>query len=204
MDVLEAYCACTVEVFRVVAITQRPAVVKHLNAIAGKSPQAIANMKDAMTVDTFLRDGGREYQSILDSEKWGPAVDNPDKSGAPKAFMTEVETNALIQQSLAAAKTPKTGKKEGGGTKAERHAWKLVGPKAGEPTTQLRGTYTWYWCAKCEHWRTSHDTDGHTGRPNSGDFTAGTPATTPPGPPAGGAAPTGHLSMIDNSLLGAW
>jgi hypothetical protein len=109
--------------------------------------------------------------------------------------MSEIEINALIQQGIAAAKSSKQGKKDEGGTKAERHAWKLVGPKTGEPTTQIRGTYTWHWCAKCEHWRTSHDTDGHKGKPGDGDL------------PAGGSTPSGHLGMIDNmdsSWFGAW
>ena len=39
--------------------------------------------------------------------------------------------------------------------------WKFIAPINGAPTTITKTDKTWYWCAKCVRWTTSHSTSTH-------------------------------------------
>lgn len=41
------------------------------------------------------------------------------------------------------------------------NAWKTTPPRSGSSEIQNRDGQDWYWCGKCNAWRTSHGTSGH-------------------------------------------
>ena len=43
-------------------------------------------------------------------------------------------------------------------------AWKYQPPGPGDPQTKTIKDRTWYWCATCERWSTTHGTSGHRGK----------------------------------------
>jgi hypothetical protein len=46
-------------------------------------------------------------------------------------------------------------------SRTEKSGWKKVPPTAGTSETKVSGKLTWFWCAHCKCWRTTHGTSGH-------------------------------------------
>ena len=43
----------------------------------------------------------------------------------------------------------------------QRAEWRNHAPKAGEPTSRIDRGVTYHWCAKCNRWTKSHNTENH-------------------------------------------
>ena len=182
LTLVEALSKSTVEEFCITWLGRRTEVEKWMSVTAGKTEDAIAKMEGRLTYRSLLHEATTQYQSLYDSNLWGPAANAGDKSGAPEGLYSKVEVNALVQQAVSKAlkgnkkaKTCHTCGKEGHfarncpekdqntdekRTKPEEE-WKTKAPSAGEPETKTVKNLSWHWCNICKRWRVSHGTSGH-------------------------------------------
>ena len=61
----------------------------------------------------------------------------------------------------------KSNKSDSNNNKSGQKNWKRVAPKTGESETKKVGKRTFYWCAKCNRWSTTHSTATHVKKQDS-------------------------------------
>jgi hypothetical protein len=185
LTIIEALTKSSVDEFRITYLGERKRVEAWMNATAGKSASAIAQMENVITYRTLLAEATSQYQSLLDSGLWGPASGNKDK-GTPSAY-TAAQVNVLVQKAVDKAlgkdKKPITcfncqkeghmsrdcpdkakdgDKKDGKDKKGKRsNGWKRTAPAEGESNTKTVKDKKYYWCDKCKSWNLTHVTDRH-------------------------------------------
>jgi hypothetical protein len=92
---------CSVADFRIEFQALRKELNASLRLYNGKTPAAIKKLavsKGHHTYDELLEEAGLSYQSLVETNLWGPAVTNKDKGRAPEGYLTQAEANTLIQR----------------------------------------------------------------------------------------------------------
>ena len=132
----------------------------------------------------------KEYNDLLKDKKWPPALSPSESSTNNLAGLNQMSTHdfipagvlALIQKKMdggSGLKTKQIGpcfkcgkfghlardcpqkNETDNSNNAKKKNWKRVAPKEGETETKKVGKRTFYWCAKCNRWSTTHSTATH-------------------------------------------
>jgi hypothetical protein len=117
LTIVEIYGKASTEAFRIHFIQRRSAVETFLKASAGKDASVIAAMPDVITFRSLTDEANDKYQSLLDSDSWSPAKTAGDKGGAPLAYMTKVDVEALVKKKFSANRDRNGGGNGGGSGK---------------------------------------------------------------------------------------
>jgi hypothetical protein len=159
------------EEFRIHFVGMRKDVEKSMRDTLGKDPATIARMPDVITYRILCQSASSLYQTLIDSDGWGPALNLKDKGSAPTGFVaiTQPEYGAMVglvqqqgnQQDLSKIKCfscqqfghyknncpNSAGPATVSGTTTV--SWKKMAPKEGEQDTKVVDGVKWYWCSVC-------------------------------------------------------
>jgi hypothetical protein len=189
MTVVDSFIDCTTNAFAIWAATKRIAVADFLKENAGKASSALVLIKDAPTIEAICDEADDHYQSLVGSKLWVAIDSKKDKDAAPTAFLLEKLSRGLDRLSSNQGRNDNTcytcgkeGHKSPACPNKEQHKrfkvkdqqtvkppqrrsqypeWQRVKPKDGESETITRDSQTFHWCGVCNHWRTTHGTQGH-------------------------------------------
>ena len=148
-------------------------------------------LKKKLNYVNVLKFATKTYNDLLKDGKWPPAQSPSDSGNKAIAGLNHASTPedfansvlALVQQKMngnSGMKDARGGRdhfsrdssnKNKNQDKYWKHnadvntgkqtKWKRVAPKVGEKQTKKVGKRTFYWCAKCNRWSTTHSTETH-------------------------------------------
>ena len=172
-------------------------VKKTLDNYAGLPKDEVVKKlhKSKLDYEHILQFATKVYNDLLKDNKWPPAQSPSDSGNQSLSNLnytadTETITNtvlALIQKKLSndsglkgpcfncgwmghiARNCPEKSKQQTGSpnSNVKKTNWKRVAPKTGESETKKVGKRTFYWCAKCNRWSTTHSTATHVKKQDS-------------------------------------
>ena len=158
-------------------------------------------LRKKLNYGNVLKFATKSYNDLLKDGKWPPAkapTDSGNRALAALNMVSNPETFAdsvlaLIQTKMGGNFSPKKGKpgkadhiakdipdkfkSTNSDTGDKKKNWKRIAPKEGEVQTKKVGKRTFYWCAKCNRWSTTHKTATHVIKGDAKSPDAHAPAT---------------------------
>ena len=146
--------------------------------------------REKLTYKYICRDVRSRYKKKVESKEWPPGMTPTDNRRLPRQYTAaalamnmsskprEVNKKIIcyhcgkpghIKSNCPLLKNSNKFESSDGRTKTktekqQRTSWRYTAPKAGEAETITRDKKTFYWCAKCGRWTTTHSTETHTGK----------------------------------------
>ena len=197
LTVIDNMIECSTQPFSVWASTKRIEVSKFLKENMGKSKLVVSMIPNAPTVEALCDEADDEYLSLFEAGLWVAIESKRDKQAAPAAFLVAKINKAIDKLSVAqtnkddtcwtcgkvghrSPQCPEKPTKDDGSRKkikgkgpsnnkprSGNTTWQTIRPGVGESEKMVRDGRTFHWCDKCNHWRTTHGTSGHTGSASS-------------------------------------
>jgi Zinc knuckle len=136
---------------------------------------------------------GDYYRTANQDGHWLPTKNVRDNHGAPTNFANTAKTRRALNVVPNTSQTS-TGACHNCGqpghwakncltkklhpklpTKPQATAWTRAPPPPGSPQTKMMHNKKFHWCARCNRWTTSHGTDQHRSKPESGSSESSKP-----------------------------
>jgi hypothetical protein len=96
--ILNIFTKSTDEEFRIYFVGMRKEVEQHMHATLGKDPAIISRMPNVLTYRTLCQRAKTLYQTLVDHDAWGPALNIKDKGAAPAGFVATAMVGLVQQQ----------------------------------------------------------------------------------------------------------
>ena len=154
-------------------------------------------LKQKLNYVNILKFSTKTYNDLLKDQKWPPAQSPTDSANKALATLNHLTTPdafassvlALVQKKMEGKgkkdrtcficgstdhlakdcpqkKTPDSAPSATSDNKKKKN-WKRVPPEDSETETKKVGKRTFYWCAECNRWSTTHSTDTHVKKSDS-------------------------------------